>query len=127
MNASKDPKHMDLVMTVLEQKIEEAELDLTDVQVNDVIMALCKVLVRHAEMGLQLLGRARDVKRGRMSMKRLETWVEEQDGRGDDMHYLERLLLKADLDFEDEAVIAALQVVKEVLTYFAECEVIGLN
>jgi hypothetical protein len=42
-------------MALLEQKIEEAELDLTDVQVHAVIKALCKVLQRHANMMVEIV------------------------------------------------------------------------
>jgi hypothetical protein len=103
--------------SLLEQKIEEAELDLSDVQVHDVIMALCDVLARQAKMTVELLERARRVKRGKLSINQLEAWVEEQDSIGHSREHFTRLLLKADADLEDEAVIAAMAVVRDVWIY----------
>ena len=114
MSGSQDP--MD-PMALLEQKIEEAELDLTDVQVHDVIRALCDVQARQAKITLELLERARRVKRGKLSIKRLEEWVKEQDKAGGAAEHFKRLLLKADVDLEDEAVVAALAVARDVLIY----------
>jgi hypothetical protein len=112
MSGSQDP--MD-PMALLEQKIEEAGLDLTDVQVHDVIAALSKVLARHLEMTLQLLKRARRVKHGKMSMSKLEAWVKEQESKGGVIEHFKRLLLEAEVDFDDEAVIEAMAVAIDVL------------
>jgi hypothetical protein len=105
------------IATLLEQKIEEAELDLTDVQVSAVIMALCDVLSRHAEMAVQLLERARRVKRGKLSMKRFEAWVKEHDDTYDSKQHFRRLLLEAAVDLDDEAVRATMAVAIDVWTH----------
>jgi hypothetical protein len=115
MSASQDSA--DPITALLEQKIEEAELDLTDVQVSDVIRALCDVLARQAKMTLELLERARRVKRGKLSINQLEAWVEEQERAGGPTEHFKRLLLKADVDLEDEAVVAAMAVARDVLIY----------
>jgi hypothetical protein len=115
MSASK--RSVDPVEAMLDQKIEEAGLDLTDVQVNDVISALCDVLARQAKMMVELFERARRVKRGKSSISQLEAWVEEQDGTGGPTEHFKRLLWKADVDLEDEAVVAAMAVAKDVLIY----------
>ena len=112
MSGSQDP--MD-PMALLEQKIEEAELDLTDVQVHDVITALCKALAQDAKMVVQLMLRARRVKRGTMSMSRLEAWVKEQESKGGVVEHFKRLLLEAEVDFDDEAVVEAMAVARDVL------------
>jgi hypothetical protein len=103
--------------SLLDQKIEEAELDLADVQVKAVITALCDALARDAKITVELFERARRVKRGKSSISQLEAWVEEQDNAGDAVQHFIRLLLKADVDLEDDAVIAAMTVAKDVLIH----------
>jgi hypothetical protein len=102
-------------IALLEKKIDEAELDLTDVQVHDVIAALCTALAQHLKIVVQLMRSARRVKRGTMSMSRLEAWVEEQDRKGGVVEHFKRLLLEAEVDFEDAAVIEAMAVARDVL------------
>jgi hypothetical protein len=77
------------------------------------------VLARHAEMTLQLLERARRVERGKLSMRRLEAWVKEQDDTYDSKRHFKHLLLKAEVDFDDEAVRAAMAVAIDVWIYAA--------
>jgi hypothetical protein len=115
MSATKNPVHP--LEALLDQKIEEAGLDLTDVQVNDVIAALCDVLARQARLTVELLERARRVKRGKLSINELDKWVEEQDGTGGPTEHFKRLLWKADVDLEDEAVVAAMAIARDVLIY----------
>jgi hypothetical protein len=115
MSATKHPVHP--LEALLDQKIEEAGLDLTDVQVHDVISALCDVLARQARIAVELLEGARRVKRGKSSINQLEAWVEEQDGTGGPAEHFKRLLWKADVDLEDEAAVAAIAVAKDVLIY----------
>jgi hypothetical protein len=118
MSRSQDP--MDPT-ALLEKKIEEAELDLTDVQVNAVIMALWDVLTRHFGMLDELFKRLRRVQRGTLSINSLDKWVEEQDSPGGPTEHFKQLLLKADVELEDEAVVSALAVAKDVFIYADKC------
>jgi hypothetical protein len=105
------------IESFLDQKIEEAGLDLSDVQVKAVITAVCDVIAWQAKTAMELLKRCRRVQLGKLSMSRLDAWVEEQDTNGDPMEHFKRLLLKAEVDLEDEAVIEALGVARDVLIH----------
>jgi hypothetical protein len=105
------------IESFLDQKIEEAGLDLSDVQVKAVITAVCEVIAWHANTTMELLKRCRRVQLDKLSMSRLLEWAEEQDRKGDPAEHVKRLLLKADVDLEDEAVIEALGVARDVLIH----------
>jgi hypothetical protein len=115
MTASQDSTHP--LEAMLDQKIEEAELDLADVQVKAVITALCDVLARDAELTVELFDRFGRVRLGKLSIDRLEEWVKEQDSAGGPTEHFKRLLFEAGVDLEDDAVIAAMTVAKDVLIY----------
>jgi hypothetical protein len=115
MSATESP--VQDIESFLDQKIEEAELDLSDVQVKAVIMALCDALARDAKITVELFERVRRVKRGKLSISQIEAWVEEQERAGDAVQHFIRLLFKADVDLEDDAVIVAMTVAKDVLIY----------
>jgi hypothetical protein len=74
MSVTKRPMHP--IESLLDQKIEEAGLDLTDVQVNEVIKMLIKVMRQNTENLKRLLDRARAVVRGRISPAQFKAWVE---------------------------------------------------
>jgi hypothetical protein len=120
MSVTKRPMHP--IESLLDQKIEEAGLDLTDVQVNEVIKMLIKVMRQNTENLKRLLDRARAVVRGRISPAQFKAWVEEQNEAGGDMQHLYMLLCNAEIDLDDEAVNAAVLVAEDVLAHFLEGE-----
>lgn len=106
--------------SVLDQKIEEAGLNLSDVQVKAVITAVCDVLAQQAKVAVELLKRCRRVHLGKLSISRLDAWVEEQDKKSDPMEHFKRLLLKAEVDLEDEAVLEAIAVARDLLVHASQ-------
>jgi hypothetical protein len=107
----------------LDQKIDEAEIDLADVQVQSVIQTMYKLVTARARALGAVAEAGVSMMCGEATMQEFDAITAKLDeGYAQQNHILLARLWSSGVDFDDEKVIEALTFAKEVLTYISEHE-----
>jgi hypothetical protein len=123
MNETPASSFFDTLDKLIDQKIGEAEIDFTDVQVRSVMETLFELIDARvaaigkvAEVGLRMM-------RGKASLQQVDAITTKlDDSYARLIGRLGARLWNMGIDFDDQKVIEALTLAKEVLTYIYEHE-----
>jgi hypothetical protein len=107
----------------IDKKIDEADIDLADPQVRSVIQTMYKLVIARAkalgavdEAGIRMMC-------GKATLQEFDAITAKLDeGYAHQNRILLERLWNSGVDFDDEKVVEALRLMKEVLTYISEHE-----
>jgi hypothetical protein len=112
------PTYLKTIYALLDKRVDEAELDLSDVQVSSVIDAMYGVLKWRTGTIKRVLDQLCSAVRRRAPQTQTHAMIKQLDTLTENINGdFEKQLWDMGLDFEDEAVIAAIKVAKEILAY----------
>jgi hypothetical protein len=113
----------DTLDKLLDKRIDEAELDFSDVQVRSVMRTMFELIDARNEARREFAKVVLRMMRGKTSMQQVDAIATKlDDSTGRLVGLLEARLWNMGIEFDDEKVIAAMTVAKEVLTYIREHE-----